>query len=187
MKDSVATDGAASAATDQDKLNIATLAKMAQTLEWQIEAKEVEILELRRRLREIVADRLPAAMMAVNMEAFRLADGSSLEIKRIIRASISEDNRDSAFSWLRENNFGDIIKNQMTVLLDRGQDNVAGEIADLIHVKYGLDVDRKETVHPSTLSKFVREQMERGRNLPDDLLGIYSGREAVIKTPKKGK
>jgi hypothetical protein len=185
MKADLAKDGGAQTASDADKISIATLAKRAKALERQVIDAEERVADLKRQLRDIVADKLPTAMMAVGMESFKLADGSSLEIKRIVRASISEDNRGEAFDWLRQNNFGDLIKNQMIVAFDRGMDNVAGELADLIQTKYGLDTDRKESVNSQTLSKFVREQMDKGRDLPTEILGIYSGREAIIKEGKK--
>ena len=45
----------------------------------------------------------------------------------------------------------------------------------------GTSYTDKTGVHAMTFKAFVREQVESGRNLPFDLLGIYIGQKATIK------
>jgi len=48
----------------------------------------------------------------------------------------------------------------------------------------GLDPEQKEAVHPSTLKAFVKEQIEKGSEIPSETFGIFIGQKTVIK---KGK
>ena len=45
----------------------------------------------------------------------------------------------------------------------------------------GMATQTKTWVEPMTLKSFVKEQVEKGENLPYDLLGIYVGQKAKIK------
>ena len=45
----------------------------------------------------------------------------------------------------------------------------------------GMQTQTKTWVEPMTLKSFVKEQVEKGENLPYDLLGIYVGQRAKIR------
>jgi len=48
--------------------------------------------------------------------------------------------------------------------------------------KEGYQSTQRESVEPSTLRAFVREQYEAGRELPMDLLGAFIGHKTTIKS-----
>jgi hypothetical protein len=183
----LAADGARSRASDDDKRAIADLAARARWLSDVIDELEEAVSRHSADLRQILNDQLPQAMLAVRMRKFELEDGSSIAVKDVVRASIPVPRREEAHDWLRDNGHGDLIKHVLSISLDRGKDNVAQEIREEITEKYGVDVDDKEAVHPQTLGAFCREMLERGADVPSELLGLYVGKEAVIKTPKEGK
>ena len=54
----------------------------------------------------------------MGLSSLKLADGSAVEVKPYYAASISTKNREAAYSWLRENGLGDIIKNNVPFPLD---------------------------------------------------------------------
>jgi len=64
----------------------------------------------------------------MHITKLKLKDGESVEIKKIYGASITPDNQEKAFTWLRNNGLGDIIKNDVTVTFGRGEDNKAAAI-----------------------------------------------------------
>jgi hypothetical protein len=112
----------------------------------------------------------------------KLADGSSVEIRPFYSARIPSSKADEAFSWLRENGHGDLIKNQVTLEFGMQQDNEAKSIIEELKQK-GLPVQQKTTVHPSTLRGFVREQIqELGKNVPAELFGTYVANKTKITT-----
>ena len=45
----------------------------------------------------------------------------------------------------------------------------------------GISFTDKESVHPQSLNAFIREQTEKGKALPHDLLGVHIGQIAKIK------
>ena len=98
---------------------------------------------------------------------------------RYYAASISIKNREAAYSWLRENGLGDIIKNDITVTFGRGEDNKAAEYASLAQGQ-GYEPVQKIGVHPQTLKAVVRERLESGREMPSDLFKTYAGNRTKI-------
>ena len=133
----------------------------------------------RRYERELVPD----AMDALGMRALTTDSGVQVNVKDDIHASISKDNMSQAYEWLRTNNHGDLIKNQVQVTFNRNQDNLAGDFyADAM--QKGLDVERKERVHPSTLKAWVREMRTKGVAVPMETFGVYEGRIAKMSSRK---
>ena len=43
----------------------------------------------------------------------------------------------------------------------------------------GVKYDRKQAVHPSTLKSFVKQSLENGEDIPEDVFGVY--RQTVAK------
>jgi hypothetical protein len=125
---------------------------------------------------------IPNLMQQAGISMLKLADGSSVEIRPFYSARIPASKADEAFSWLRENGHGDLIKNQVTLEFGMQQDNEAKSIIEELKQK-GLPVQQKTTVHPSTLRGFVREQIqELGRNVPAELFGTYVANKTKITT-----
>ena len=85
------------------------------------------------------------------------------------------------YTWLRDNGFGDLVKNQVTCSFGRNEDEKASGL--LCHLNdSGYESTQREWVEPSTLRAFVREQYEAGRELPMDLLGAFIGYKTTIKS-----
>jgi hypothetical protein len=79
-------------------------------------------------------------------------------------------NREKFYKWLRENNFGSLIRTEVVAQFGMGEDKKAVALTlSLLKRKY--DVIQKQSVHPSTLKAFVKEQLEKehGITLPSVL------------------
>ena len=48
--------------------------------------------------------------------------------------------------------------------------------------QYGFKYLQKQKVEPMTLKAFAKEQVEKGKELPFDLFGIYIANKAKLKT-----
>ena len=59
------------------------------------------------------------------MSLIKLKDGSAVEVKPFYGARIPLSKVDDAFTWLRENGHGDLIKNNVMLTFGRNQDNEA--------------------------------------------------------------
>jgi len=67
-------------------------------------------------------------MKEMNITKLKLSDGESVEVGKFYSASIPAEKQDEAFTWLRNNGLGDVIKNDITVTFGRGEDNKASTI-----------------------------------------------------------
>ena len=102
-----------------------------QSLEDEIEEKEKELKELKRKSELLSGEVIPTMMQEMNISTLKLADGSAVEVKPIYGASIPKDKQEGAFKWLRDNGLGDLIKNQIIVAFGRNEDNKAMAYATL--------------------------------------------------------
>jgi len=107
-------------------------------------------------------------------------EGNKVSLRQFVHARIAEDKRDEAFSWLRSIGEGDIIKNDVTVSFNTGQDNLAGAVIDDLR-NQGLEPAQKTHVHPQTLKAWVKGRIESGKEIDFDTFGVFVGTEATIK------
>jgi hypothetical protein len=163
---------------------VGELGKQARLIENEIEDLEETLKERKESLRELLEVRIPEACQEIGMLGFDLADGSSLEIKSYVSASIPKDRTGEALEWLRDNGFADIIKNTVSVQFGRGEDEQAGKLLEVVRAE-GLIPEQATGVHPQTLKGWVREMVEKGVHFPMDLFGAYVGVKAVIKSKTK--
>ena len=124
---------------------------------------------------------IPNLMQQAGIAMLKLADGSSVEVKPFYAARIPSQKVEEAFQWLRDNGFGDLIKNNVTLTFGRSEDNTAKALVDELRKK-GHNVNQTEKVEPMTLKAFVKEQIQAGRNVPADLFGVYVANKTKITT-----
>ena len=115
----------------------------------------------------------------MGLSSLKLADGSSVDVKPFYSATITVQNRDKAFNWLRINGLGDIIKNEISVSFGRNEDNKAAEYADLAKGQ-GFQPTQKLKVEPMTLKALVRERVEAGKEMPTDIFNVFVGNRTKI-------
>lgn len=167
---------------EDDKLGgIAQMARRAKILEKEIEELDATISERKAQQRKLLEEVIPEALAEMGMKSFKMDDGSSITIKDFYSASIKEERREEAFLWLRENGYGDIIKNVVSMTFGRGEDELSkGAIAVL--TAHGYLPKQEENVHASTLKAWVKERVERGDEFPTETFGAYIGKKATIKS-----
>jgi len=131
--------------------------------------------------RKLSREVLPSLFSEVGLSELKLADGRKIKVSEYFRASIKVENRELAYTWLRNNGFGDLIKNQVSCSFGRDEDEKARRLIDALGER-GYQSSQREWVEPSTLRAFVREQYEKGVDLPMELLGAYVGQKTTIKS-----
>ena len=162
---------------------VSKLAQMQLQVEQRVADLEAELKTAKSDLKAIAEDQLPAAMAEHNISELKLDDGSSISVSTFYSASIPKDRADEAFTWLVDNNFGDLIKNQVATNFVRGQEEQAEQFASELAGR-GMPVNTKKWVEPMTLKAWVREKTEQGLNIPHDLFGIFIGEKAKIQKRK---
>ena len=166
---------------DTDLSGISALAKRAKQLEKDLEDQETVLKEKKEQYRKLIEEAIPEALAGLGMKSFKMEDGSSIEVKSFYSASISEARRAEAFEWLRTNNFGDLIKNTVSVRFGRGEEQLCQRVMEML-TSSGFPVEQAEKVEPMTLKAWVKERVEKGSEFPSELFGVYIGQKATIKS-----
>tara|TARA_B100000513_G_scaffold195841_1_gene127669 strand:- start:3514 stop:4071 length:558 start_codon:yes stop_codon:yes gene_type:complete len=158
-----------------DKSDINSLADFCKELK----AYEDEIAELEEKIKykkekmdKISSEIIPNMLAEQGLSSLKLADGSAVEVKKVYNCTIRKDNIDSAYTWLRENGLGDIIKNEVSVQFGKGEDNKAQLLLDLA-VSNGYEPQQKTKVEPMTLKALFRERVEAGLDMPSESFSVF--------------
>jgi hypothetical protein len=154
-----------------------------QELEAELLVKEQELKEVKRKHELVSSEVIPTMMQEMNISTLKLADGTSVEVKPVYGASIPTDKREEAYTWLRENGLGDLIKNEITVAFGRSEDNKAQQYAVLAQGQ-GYEPIQKLKVEPMTLKALVRERVEAGLDMPSDLFNLFTSNRTKITRSK---
>ena len=163
--------------------NIQSLADQVQklnTLDQELELMEKNLKQKKKDFEHLSGEVIPTMMAEMGLSHLKLMDGSSIDVKPNYSASITIANRDAAFQWLRDNNLGDIIKNEISVSFGRNEDNKAADYADLAKER-GYQPTQKLKVEPMTLKALVRERIEAGKEMPTELFNVFVGNKTTIK------
>jgi|TARA_R110000850_G_scaffold10295_2_gene36943 hypothetical protein len=149
---------------------------------------EIKVEEEKLKQKKEVADRIseqviPEIMESMKLKTMKLSDGSAIEVKEIYSATIPVDKREGAFNWLRENDLGDLIKNEITVSFGRNEDNKASEYANLAESN-GYQPQQKLKVEPMTLKALYRERVEGKQDLPSEHFNLFKGNKTKITRNK---
>ena len=154
-----------------------------QSLEDEIEEQEKKLKELKRNQELLSGEVIPTMMTEMNISTLKLADGSAVEVKPVYGASIPVAKKEEAYTWLRENGLGDLIKNEITVAFGRNEDNKAMAYATLAQGQ-GYEPIQKLKVEPMTLKALVGERLESGQEMPSDLFNVFAGNRTKITRSK---
>ena len=155
-----------------------------QQLEKNIKTKEQDLKSLKETATKISGEVIPTLMNEMALSSLKLADGSSVDVKKIYGASIpieKKKKREAAFNWLRNNDLGDIIKNEITVSFGRNEDIKASDYASLAQSQ-GYQPAQKLKVEPMTLKAVLRERTEAGKEMPSDLFNTFVGNQTKIRS-----
>lgn len=98
-------------------------------------------------------------------------------LKPIINASIVDQS--GAIKFITESGYEDIIKTQVKLYFDRGFTEIARKLMKASE-KYCTDGEMKESVHPQTLTRFVKELMKEGKTI-DESIKVFEMSVVKIK------
>jgi hypothetical protein len=126
---------------------------------------------------------IPELLAKMRLDECTTASGIQVKVKREIKASLPGheriDARMGALRWLIEQGHGGIIKNQVTVTLDRGEDTRADQLVVKLNAQ-GYTVESKKDVHAATLGALVRELVAAGKLIPREFFNLFDLRIAKL-------
>jgi len=126
---------------------------------------------------------IPELLAKMRLDDCTTASGIHVKVKREIKASLPGhervEARMGALRWLVDHGHGGVIKNNVTVALDRGADDRADALVVELRAK-GFDVEAKKDVNHMTLGALVRELMAEGKIVPRENFNIFDFKIAKL-------
>ena len=154
-----------------------------QRLEDEIKIEEERLSRKKQQADKLSQQVIPEIMDSMKLKTMKLKDGSAIEVKEIYSATIPVDKKEGAFNWLRNNDLGDLIKNEITVSFGRNEDNKASDYANLAESN-GYQPVQKLKVEPMTLKALFRERVEKELDLPSEHFNLFKGNKTKITRNK---
>ena len=160
-----------------DSVEVTNLADECQKLkdtEDMIKSAEQHLKDLKAKADDIGSRVIPELLAEQGLTSIKLADGSSVSVKKEYRCTLPKDDsrREQCYKWLRDNQLGDIIKNNVSVTFGRGEDDKAKQLLDLA-VANGFEPSQKSDVSWNTLTALFRERIESGLDMPSDVFSTW--------------
>ena len=159
--------------------SLSSLVKDLDQLTIDINKKEEELKSLKLQKHLMSTEQIPTMMDEMGVQRLDV-ENLSVSLKPLINASIPPHRKEEAYRWLRDNDFDDIIKNDVIISFGKGEDNMAGDIMYDLEQR-GMHPEKKTHIHSMTLKAFIMERVEKGLPIDLDLFGAYVARIADIK------
>jgi len=166
--------------TDGELTIVSSLANKQLQLATQVAEIESMLKAKKEELRLTSEQELPDAMQSAGLTQITLSSGEKISINEFYNAHISKVNQEKAYQWLIENGHEGLIKNEVLLKFGREESLVVEETVSALQSR-GLSPEVRQSVHPSTLKAFVKEQFTSGNDIPTEPFGIYIGTKATIK------
>ena len=166
--------------TDGELSIVSTLANKQLKLATQVSEIEADLKAKKEELRLTSEQELPDAMQSAGLTQITLSSGEKISINEFYNAHISKANQEKAYQWLIENGHEGLIKNEVLLKFGREESLVVEETVSALQSR-GLSPEVRQSVHPSTLKAFVKEQFTSGNDIPTEPFSIYIGTKATIK------
>lgn len=168
------------------------LDKKSAQLENELKETNKKIEETKKELCDILA-----AEGIGSGSTVKLSNGRVLKVKDFFSASIPtqnqietqkdenkrfemENKRAMGLKWLEENNLADIIKNEVIVAFDKGENEKAKQLLENLQ-QQGLYASNEINVNAMTLKAVLKKEFEKGVNVPEDVFSVYTGIAVDIK------
>jgi hypothetical protein len=170
---------AATAELDRRALNALRLIGIREAAERALKAaQEAE--------REELEVKIPEVMQRLRMKKCATISGIEVVLRQEIKAALPGRERvgdyAAAIAWLVDEGHGGVVKNEIKVELDRGEDTRADALIALLRAD-GFEVDARKYVHPGTLSALVKELLEAGKIIPTDVINVHDRK--VVKLVRR--
>tara|TARA_R100000773_G_scaffold9077_1_gene8612 strand:+ start:1242 stop:1847 length:606 start_codon:yes stop_codon:yes gene_type:complete len=166
----------------EETKNLSFLVQQLNEVISKIERCEETLKTLKKEKQRLSMETIPELMDEMGIERLDV-EGATVSLKPFVSASIPTNRRQEAYTWLRENGLDDIIKNDVVLSFNRGEDNVAGSLMGELEER-GFHPESKTHIHSMTLKAFVKERVEKGLPIDLDMFGAFVARTADIKRRK---
>ena len=129
---------------------------------------------------QLLADSITDLLQSRGVSELKLTDGSQVTTKEQLYCSITNDNKEKAFAWVRDQGDGDIIKNLVSVDFKKGEDKISKKFKQLAEDS-GLIPNETSTIHNSTLRSYLNAKLRDGVDFDETLFSVNRLNKVNIK------
>ena len=171
---------------DVDDTSLKALAdkcKLLKFAEQEVSELEDKLKDKKEAARKLSEEEIPQFLAEKGLASITLENGTEVKISEEVRPGIKVADRSFCYAWLRDNGYGDLIKNNVSVSFAMGEDSQAIKLKTAIE-DLGMASNEKEDVHYQTMKAFVTEQHKKGVSLPDEF-GVYVANKTKLVQKRK--
>jgi MoaA/NifB/PqqE/SkfB family radical SAM enzyme len=176
------------AAEPEEKVDLTTIRRKAVELRNAYLEKadlEAQVKEISSKITGIERKDLPdmfskAKVSSVTVEADGNHPAFVAERNTVYGAKIPEEKRMEAFQWFEHTGHGDLVKSVIEIVFGMQEHEERLRVMKLLSDN-GVSYWNNESVHHQTLKAFVKRELQAGRVIPQDLLGVFIFDEVKIK------
>lgn len=153
--------------------DIQELAKQAEELSHQITEKTEELSVLKEQLKDILEHKLPDMLESLGMEEIRLSSGAKIKLERQIFGKFPKDPEDvlTVLEYLERMGSSSLLKRTYEIPAKVESEKLKAITETL--KQQGISFTTKESIHPQTFNKFVRECIEtESETFPRTAFGV---------------
>ena len=172
--------------SDVDDSSLKALADKCKQLalaDQEVAELEDTLKEKKEAARKLSEEDIPLFLAEKGLSSITLDNGTEVKVSEEVRPGVKVADRPYVYSWLRDNGYGDIIKNNVSVSFGMGEDSQAIKLKAAIQ-DLGMVGSEKEDVHYQTMKAFVTEQHKKGVSLPDEF-GVYVANKTKLVQKRK--
>lgn len=174
---------------DEDHLvELRNMARAMRDLSLQIKDLQEQIDQKQKLLTQLSMKDLPDLFDQHRVRSIGLDAEGNLPAYDVVASpyykAVLPKEEDAGLRWLEEEGHGDMIRRSYTVNLNKDSQKEAAALRKFLE-KHDMAFDEKETVPWTTLTAFVKEQIEKRHKTPPlEILGATVGRIVKLK-PKR--
>lgn len=146
-------------AGEAELLTVSNLVALQITREAVVSRLEAELKEAKKELLDISDTKLPEAMKNARTKKFVTDDGATVEVKEELTISLPKKRNDEIIAKLVAWDFGDLVANTLTCDIEKGKDNLAGEIMAKA-AEIGLEMTRSKSVNAGSVKKVLKDRIK---------------------------
>jgi hypothetical protein len=146
---------------------------------------EKEVLKAEKALKEATAARdkiameqIPEALDLAGLEELKLKGGTVIGLQEILGVTVKKENKQRVLNWIEKEGHGKMIKRKLSVSFNKDQEEKVEALRKLLVDEHRLSAKEDREYASQTLKKVIKERIEEGKSVPDDIINIYQAKKA---------
>jgi hypothetical protein len=167
--------------------NLGQLSELCEAMVAQatvVETMEAELALEKKKLQELRVAKIPALMLELGLGKLTIANGAEISIKRNVSCKFVAEHRNEALDWLDNHGFSDIVRREVGISFNRGEEDRAAKAATIL-LDAGFTPQIVKEVHHATLAAWGRRQVTENAQVPANLFDLNYFDIAEVKHGKK--